>query len=134
MRADRNATCPCGSGTKAKRCCLPVVEGASHAVDPVGLLRARYCAYGWGAVGYLIATCSGDAARSSPAELADYCAGLKLAGLHVLAHDVTGDVGAVHYRADLVIRGRPVALEERARYARSAGRWTYSGGALVPAS
>lgn len=132
MRAERNGACPCGSGSKAKRCCLPVVEGASVAADPVALLRARYCAYGWGAVGYLIGTCSGDAARSSPAELAEYCAGLRLGGLRVFSHAVTGDTGAVHYRADLVLRGRPVALEERARYARIDGRWTYSGGELVP--
>lgn len=135
MKPDRNGPCPCGSGGKAKRCCLPVVEGASAAADPVALLRARYCAYGWGAVDCLIATSAGDAARDDRAawraELVAYCAELGLAGLDVLSSAIEGDRGAVHYRAGLVLRGRPVTLEERARYARMGGRWLYTGGEIV---
>lgn len=33
-RAGRNEACPCGSGTKYKKCCLPLVEGIERRVGP----------------------------------------------------------------------------------------------------
>lgn len=125
-RAWRRAGCPCGSGLKAKRCCLPVVEGAA-AVDPVALLRARFCAYGWGAVDYLRTTSTATVDR---AELVAYCSGLELVDLAIGEATTEGNAGAVSYTARLLLSGQLVALREDARYARIDGRWMYTGGAL----
>ncbi|MFN7145721.1 MAG: SEC-C metal-binding domain-containing protein, partial [Myxococcota bacterium] len=40
-RPSANAPCPCGSGRKAKGCCLPILEGAA-APTPEALMRSRY--------------------------------------------------------------------------------------------
>lgn len=133
MRVERNGACPCGSGQKAKRCCLPAVEGQRHATGPEALLRARFCAYGWGAVDYLMATCSGDARSADPRwrdELVAYCAVLTVNSLAIALAETAGDTGAVSYTAALTLNGRPVELREKADYVRIAGRWTYSGGTV----
>jgi SEC-C motif-containing protein len=123
MKVERNAACPCGSGDKAKRCCLPVVEGARPAATPAALLRARYCAYGWGAVDFLIATTTSAVDRD---ELVAYCRALRLAGLEILEE---GEA-EVRYVARLVLQGQAVQIRERARYSRLDSGWTYTGGDL----
>lgn len=129
----RNGPCPCGSGDKLKRCCLPVLEGAP-AKTPVDLLRARYVAYGLGAVGFLIASTDPrgrqwHADRAAwERELRAYCGVLRLAGLAVAESRVTGDQGFVRYEAKLVLEGRDVVLAEAARYRKDGDRWLYTDG------
>lgn len=134
MGVERNAACPCGSGDKSKRCCAPVVAGVRPAADPVALLRARYSAYAWGAVDFLMDSAAGEAAEADRdawrASLVQYCRHLRLTGLVVVSARVGDAEGEVQYRAGLVVDGRPSTLVERARYARADGRWRYTGGVL----
>ena len=134
MGVDRNAACPCGSGDKSKRCCAPVVAGVRPAADPVALLRARYSAYAWGAVDFLMDSAAGEAAEPDRdawrASLVQYCRVLRLTGLHIVSTRWDETDGEVHYRAGLVVQGRPSTLVERARYNRADGRWRYTGGVL----
>jgi SEC-C motif-containing protein len=134
MGIDRNAACPCGSGEKSKRCCAPVVTGVRPAADPVAVLRARYSAYAWGAVDFLMDSAAGEAAETDRgawrASLVAYCSSLRLTGLTVVSAQCGSTEGEVHYRAGLVVRGRPSTLVERARYQRTEGQWRYTGGVL----
>lgn len=133
MSVSRNGPCPCGSGDKLKRCCLPVIEGAP-AKTPVDLLRARYVAYGLGEVGFLIDSTDPDgsgwhADRAAwERDLRGYCAVLKLAGLAVADSRIDGERGFVRYEARLVLQGRPVVLAEAARYRKEGNRWLYTDG------
>ena len=135
MKPDRNGACPCGTGRKAKRCCLQSVEGAVPAADPEALLRARFCAYAWGAVDYLMATTSGAAVSRDPAwsaKLVEYCSAVSVVDLEIFESETGQDTGSVRYRARLTHHGSPFAIEEHALYARVNGRWTYSGSRETP--
>lgn len=104
------------------------------AATPRDLLRARYVAYGVGAVDYLIATTDPRGSQWHPdraawtADLRAYCKTLRLAGLDIRTEAITGDRGAVRYVAQLRLDGRPATLAEDARYRKDGDRWLYVDG------
>lgn len=135
-RPSANAPCPCGSGRKAKGCCLPVLEGAP-AATPEALMRSRYTAYTCGDVTHVIRTTHPDSphreadVRAWAEELRRYCAAVKFTGLEVRSASAEGDVGNVTFFARLTYRGRDASFGEASRFARVDGRWLYVDGERV---
>ena len=135
-RPSANAPCPCGSGRKAKGCCLPVLAGAP-ASTPEALLRSRYTAYAVGDVGHIQRTTHPDSPHRRPDtrawadELRRYCAAVRFEGLTVRASSSTGDVGAATFVARLSAGGEDLSFGETSRFARVDGRWLYVDGARV---
>jgi len=134
-----NAPCPCGSGRKAKGCCLPLLDGAS-APTPEALMRSRYTAYACGAVAHLMRT-TDPAGPHHPAdtrrwaeELRQYCAQVRFLGLQVLEASAEGDHGQVAFRATFEHGGRSHELAERSRFRRLDGRWVYTDGGPLDAN
>jgi SEC-C motif-containing protein len=128
-----NAPCPCGSGTKYKRCCRPLHTGAP-AATPEALMRSRYCAYAIGEVDYLLATThpEGPQFRSDTRRWADdvrsFCATTRFEGLEVRASREQGDRGEVEFFARLTdAKGRDVSFAEHSVFVRENGRWYYYG-------
>ena len=128
-----NAACVCGSGRKARACCLPLHEGAA-ASSPEALMRSRYAAYATARVGYLVATTHPDSphrgadTRTWAEELRAYCAALVCEGLTVHEAGEDADGGYVAFTARLRLDGRDVSFRERSRFRRVDGRWTYLDG------
>lgn len=99
-------------------------------------MRARYCAYAIGDVGFLIRTThpSGpqwqDDQPSWSAELTAYCRATTFIGLAVLDHDIDEAAGRAHvtFTADLQQGGTPVRFTERSLFLRENGRWLYHSG------
>lgn len=133
-RPGPNQPCPCGQGSKYKRCCRPFHRGQA-APTPVALMRSRYAAYAAGEVEYILATTDPDGPQfraDRPAWVADvqsFCDTTEFLGLDVLAASQDGDRGVVTFRARLSQGGRDASFAERSTFVRSDGRWLYSEGA-----
>lgn len=119
--------CPCGSGATWSDCCRDVVTGGSHAATAEALLRSRYCAFVVGAEDHLWRTWH---PRTRPDRVTTD-ARVRWSGLSVLATEAGGpddDEGTVHFAARLRTGQGPDVLEERSRFLRRGGRWTYVDG------
>ncbi len=132
-RLSANAPCPCGSGRKAKGCCLPILEGAP-APTPEALMRSRYTAYATGDVTHLVRTTHPASphrqadARAWAEELRRYCAAVRFEGLEVREAGADGDTGRVTFFARLSHDGRDLSFGEASTFRRVDGRWLYLDG------
>lgn len=135
-RLSANAPCPCGSGRKAKGCCLPILEGAP-APTPEALMRSRYTAYATGAVTHLMRTTHPESPHFRPdgrawaEELRRYCEVVTFEGLTVHSAISEGDTGRVRFFARLSARGRDQSFGEDSRFLRVGGRWSYVDGERI---
>ncbi|TDR56547.1 SEC-C motif-containing protein [Halomonas ventosae] len=115
--------CPCGSGLPLARCC-----GRYHAGEPAptpeALMRSRYSAFALDLTDYLLASWHPD---TRPTSLAPDPS-TRWVALEILESGEEGDEGQVHFRATFREERRFGALEERSRFRREAGRWTYLDG------
>lgn len=129
----RNAPCPCGSGRKAKGCCVPILEGAP-APSPEALMRSRYTAYAVADTGHLVRTTHADSPhrqadlRAWAEELRRYCAAVRFEGLTVHEADTDGASGRVRFYARITLDGRDVSFGEHSRFLLVDGRWLYVDG------
>ena len=110
--------CPCGLPPSYDTCCGRFHRGAA-APTPELLMRARYSAYALGEETYLLGTWH-PTTRPASVDLT-----ARWLRLEVLS--ATGGLldveGSVHFRAHHV----GGVLEERSRFVRDAGRWSYLG-------
>jgi SEC-C motif-containing protein len=124
-----NAPCPCGSGSKYKRCCRPLHRGAV-ADTPLTLMRSRYTAYALGLADYILQTThpDGEHFREDTAALRDsvqaFSTSTQFLGLEIL------EAGEDHvtFRARLEQGGRDATFVERSTFAKSNDRWAYLSG------
>lgn len=131
MSRSANAPCPCGSGVKFKRCCMPLHHGAP-AATPEALMRSRYAAYAVGDVDYIVATTDpeGPAFRRDRdawiADLRRFAALTTFERLEIReVSPVTGSHGEVRFFAQLARGGADVSFEERSLFVHRDGRWYY---------
>ena len=119
--ARRPRPCPCGLPARFDACCGRYLSGAATPPTPELLMRSRYSAFVVGDAAHLLATWH-PSTRPASLDLAD---GPRWTGLEVLA--ATGGLldveGEVRFRASY----DGGVLEERSRFLRDAGRWSYLG-------
>lgn len=140
MKASANAPCPCGSGSKYKKCCGVYHRGKP--AEPRRLMRARYCAYAVADVDYLISTTHPDGpiyrrdTESWASELSTYCRSTKFTkltihGTETEGNDASGDA-FVTFTAEFERPEGPAEFTERSRFRRDGKRWKYLDGEDVP--
>lgn len=116
-------SCPCGSDLPLAECC-----GRYHAGEPAptpeALMRSRYSAFALDLTDYLLSSWHPD---TRPASLAPDQT-TRWVALEILESREEGDEGGVHFRATFREGRRWAVLEERSRFRREAGRWTYLDG------
>lgn len=133
MKVGPNAPCPCGSGTKFKRCCRAIHQG-TPAPTPEALMRARYSAYATGAVEFVLATTDPQGPQFEPDRAAwarsveSFCSGTEFLGLEVLEAEAEGERGVVAFRVQLTQRGADASFGERSAFVRRDGAWLYHSG------
>ncbi|ERS81768.1 YchJ family protein [Halomonas sp. PBN3] len=119
-------TCPCGSGLPLADCC-----GRYHAGEPAptpeALMRSRYSAFALQLTDYLLSTWH-PSTRPSMLERDEATAWKRL---EILDSGEAGESGWVHFRATFREGRRWAVLEERSRFVREAGHWTYLDGTPV---
>ena len=121
--AARPAGCPCGLPQVYDACCGAFHRGEATAPTAERLMRSRYTAFAVGDAAYLLATWH----PSTRPPALDLDPTLRWTRLEVLsASGGLLDVdGVVHFRA----HSSAGVVEERSRFVRDGGRWSYLGSA-----
>ena len=128
-----NAPCACHSGLKYKRCCGPLHRGKKP-VDPLALMRSRYCAYAIGLYDYVIQTTdpTGPHWQYDQAawnrELESFGAATQFRGLMICDYELDEEVAWVTFDAQLEQHGRGVRMIEKSLFRRVDDRWLYHSG------
>lgn len=110
--------CPCGLPATYADCCGRFHAGAAAPTAEL-LMRSRYSAYAVGDAGYLLRTWHPSA---RPPAVQPGTGWLRLEVLSARGGLLDGE-GVVHFRAHHL----GGVLEERSRFVRDGGRWSYLG-------
>lgn len=127
-----NASCPCGSVAKYKKCCGVYHRGAL-APDAVTLMRSRYSAYAACLPEYIMRTTHPQCPQFEPdtsawaASIAHFCRSTQFLKLDILAVAPT----RVTFRATLKRGGRDTSFCETSDFVQEGGRWLYRSGEVT---
>ena len=114
--------CPCGSGERDARCCLPILRG-EPAPTAEALMRSRYTAYVRHDERHLLASWH-PSTRPDAVEMgAERWLGLDV--VDVVAGGPEDDEGVVAFEARVDELGQVATIRERSRFTRHRGRWVY---------
>ncbi len=126
-----NHPCPCGSGSKYKKCCQRYHKGAVPP-DALSLMKSRYSAYAAGESRYIIATTHPDNSDHKEAqkvwreEIDLFCQHTEFLGLKIFSFEETEREATVTFVA-MLSTGE---MRERSRFLKEEGRWLYLNGVL----
>ncbi len=112
--------CPCGLPAGYDDCCGRFHRGAAAPTAEL-LMRSRYTAFAVGDAAYLLRT-SHPSTRPASVDLDPALRSLRLEVVQS-AGGLLDPTGTVHFRA----HSSGGVVEERSRFARDAGRWSYVG-------
>ena len=132
MKLSVNSPCPCGSGTKYKKCCQRYHKGAL-ALDALTLMKSRYSAYATGNADYIIKTTHPDNSdytediRSWKASIVEFSSHTAFEGLRILSYDRGEEEAFVTFEARL----SSALLKEKSRFLKVSGRWFYVDGEVT---
>jgi SEC-C motif-containing protein len=137
---ERNDRCPCGSGLKYKKCCLPYHDLITWPPTPEALMRSRFTAYVVGHAQHLYRTTHPD----NPAvkdisqakfvkETTAYCQEVDFVALTIHGTWETDEttMAQVEFTAEYIIKGEAGAFSERSNFVELGGRWVYHSGREV---
>lgn len=113
--------CPCGLPAPYAACCAPLHRGEAHAGTAERLMRSRYSAFAVGEAAFLLQTWH-PTTRPAALEL-DGTRWTRLEVLEAHGGGLLENEGTVLFRA----HHRGGVLEERGRFVRDRGRWSYLG-------
>ena len=120
-----SVNCPCGSGFVYEECCAPYHEGKKSAPTPLALMRSRYSAYALGKIDYIIETTH---PQTRPKDLMQWKEELIFFSKHtefISLEIVEARGDFVHFKAHVKQEGKPYILEEKSRFVKVEGKWTY---------
>ena len=129
MKISPNDLCPCGSGTKYKKCCR-VFHNGVPALTTEDLMRSRYSAYALNNLDYIMATTHPDGPHFGQdrnqwrRDLEVFSLNTRFAGLRILS--VEPDI--VTFRAtlfELAHPARDISFTERSLFRQLNGHWLY---------
>lgn len=139
-KVERNDRCPCGSGEKYKKCCLPYHESIEWPPTPEALMRSRYSAYVVGHARHLYRTThpenpavNGHSEATYVQETVAYCQEVEFAKLTIQGNWAPDEEGVamVEFTAEYIVDGGAGAFTERSNFVQVEGRWLYHSGREV---
>ncbi len=128
-----NAPCPCGSGSKYKRCCRPYHQG-KRAPDALTLMKSRYSAYAAGEADYILRTTHplcpeySEERKHWKAEVERFSRETDFRRLDILEYRPEGKEAFVLFKA---VFGDGVLIE-RSHFCYEKGEWFYRSGEFLP--
>lgn len=132
MKISPNASCPCHSGEKYKKCCQPYHKGISPK-NALLLMRSRYSAYAMGLIEYIMATTHPNNPDASIAladwqtSIAEFSKTTQFIGLNILEF-VDGEKEAyVTFEAQF----DHGFMKEKSRFYKINGKWLYHSGEFL---
>lgn len=131
-RFGANLPCPCHSGQKYKRCCLPYHRGR-RAGAPQTLMRARYAAYAIGLTDFIVDTTDSEGPMWQTDgirwrdELSAFTESTQFSGLTIETVENGEGVAWVTFHAKLLQESTEHLMVERSRFRQIDSRWLYVG-------
>lgn len=135
---ERNDACPCGSGLKYKKCCMPFLAGDAWPDTAEKLMRSRYTAFATGNVNHLWRTThpeneerAGIAEEKFKRETLAYCKQVEFTSLKILEAWPEDEQGiakvqfACEYKTNA---GQTGGFTELSQFVRVDGQWVYLHG------
>jgi SEC-C motif-containing protein len=128
-RASANTLCPCGSGSKYKKCCRKYHQGALPKTAEA-LMRSRYSAYVFGLADYIMATTHPDNPDftqnrvSWRDDILLFCRHTDFLKLTVTSAREGETEAFVSFQAEL----SSGLMREKSRFLKEEGRWLYVDG------
>ena len=132
--AENTYPCPCFSGKRYTECCELIHKGKTKALDVEQVVRARYTAFCYGEIGYLIDTLHprkrrlGDSFSLSKRIKKTRWIGLKIIGSE-REDDIVSYVDLVAFRIE---QGMIAQQHERSRFSFINDKWFYFDGEELP--
>jgi SEC-C motif-containing protein len=132
--AENTYPCPCFSGKRYTECCELIHKGKTKALDVEQVVRARYTAFCYGEIGYLIDTLHprkrrlGDSFSLSKRIKKTRWIGLKIIGSE-REDDIVSYVDFVAFRIE---QGMIAQQHERSRFSFINDKWFYFDGEELP--
>jgi len=134
MKISSNSPCPCHSGEKYKKCCLPYHKGISPS-NALRLMRSRYSAFALGLVDYIMATTHPnnpdytDDKECWRESILDFSQNTQFLGLKILEFMDGEEEAFVTFEAQL----DGGILKEKSRFLKVEGKWLYESGNFTSA-
>ncbi|MBT3504942.1 MAG: zinc chelation protein SecC [Piscirickettsiaceae bacterium] len=132
--AENTYPCPCFSGKRYTECCELIHKGKTKVLDVEQVVRARYTAFCYGEIGYLIDTLHprkrrlGDSFSLSKRIKKTRWIGLKIIGSE-REDDIVSYVDFVAFRIE---QGMIAQQHERSRFSFINDKWFYFDGEELP--
>ncbi len=127
--------CPCGRPKEYTQCCGEVIAGSRAADTAEDLMRARYCAYVRGELGYLWGTLHPKSRKGhDPESTRDWSENSKWLGLEIVKTEEGGvddSVGQVEFIARYERDGEVQEHHELSHFRRFEGEWAFDNGKVV---
>jgi len=127
-----NHPCPCGSGSKYKKCCQRYHKGAVPP-DALSLMKSRYSAYAAGVSRYIMESTHPQHPDTTldpavwRAEIEDFSRHTDFLRLEIMDVRAGEHESTVTFRATL----SSGVMEERSRFLFEGGRWLYLEGVMI---
>lgn len=124
--------CPCGTGLDYAACCQPLHRGRVSAQTAEQLMRARYSAYRFKLVDYLVETTHPDKRSATlAAEIEAWATETEFVRLEILSTrqgQATDKIGKVEFIAHFLQAGKELQMHETSRFRRFKTCWVYLDG------
>ena len=121
--------CPCKSHKSYDSCCRPYHTGKAYPETPEKLMRARFSAYFFRKVDFLVETTHADTREPGlRKELEKSIHQVNWSFLTILGSSKGGKddkTGKVEFIAEYFVNGEPFEMHEKSRFKRQRGRWKY---------
>ena len=125
--------CPCTSGKIYPDCCELVHKGKTDTPDAEYTVRARYTAYCYGNIGYLVDTMHPRKRRMGDSfSLSKLIKKTRWLGLKIVCHDAGDEVSYVDFVAYRLENGLIAQQHERSKFVLIEGKWFYFDGEELP--
>jgi SEC-C motif-containing protein len=132
MKISANAPCPCHSGDKYKKCCLPYHKGILP-INALKLMRSRYSAYALHLSGYIMETTHPDNpdytmdTETWGKSIMDFCRNTRFEELKIIDF-IDGESEAYVTFEAVFDKG---SLTEKSRFLKNEGKWFYKSGEFL---
>tara|TARA_R110002111_G_scaffold65765_2_gene107575 strand:+ start:677 stop:1171 length:495 start_codon:yes stop_codon:yes gene_type:complete len=125
--------CPCASGKLYPDCCEPIHKGKADAQSAEQTMRARYTAFCYGEIGYLVDTLHPRKRRLGDAfSLSKRIKKTRWIGLKIINHQAGEEISYVDFVAFRLEKGQIAQQHERSKFVFVEGKWFYFDGEELP--
>jgi SEC-C motif-containing protein len=128
-----NSPCPCGSGDKYKKCCLPFHKGKLPKTS-LELMKSRYVAYIISNSDYIIKTTHinnpdyTNETQNWSKDILEFCKYSNFEKLDII-NFIDGDkISYVEFRVSLIIDNNDQSFTEKSKFVKVNNMWQYHSG------